>query len=141
MQDSSRPVTGYPVRNLNGCAPPLATTSGTGYAYAHALAVFLIIWLVLRPELPDFSVQSLSLSNFNATNLRVNATWNAQFRVSNPNKKLSISYGEVVSSVFHKDYFLSETKVRAVCAGHSQHGRGGGELFGGGFFCGGKGRG
>ncbi|GMI84112.1 hypothetical protein like AT2G27260 [Hibiscus trionum] len=141
MQDSSRPVTGYPVQNLNGCAPP-----PTGYAYARvnpiphpyypapppqdprstflrcllaAVAVFFIIfgtilfiiWLVLRPQLPDFSIQSLSLSNFNAANQRVNATWNAQIQVSNPNKKLYISYGEVVSSVFHKDYLLSETRI------------------------------
>ncbi|KAK8545025.1 hypothetical protein V6N13_066338 [Hibiscus sabdariffa] len=143
MQDSSRPVTGYPVRNLNGCAPP---PNGYAYAYAHvnpnphpyyptpppqdprstflrrllaAAAVVLIIfgvilfiiWIVLRPQLPDFSIQSLSLSNFNAVNQRVNATWNAQIQVSNPNKKLSVSYGEVVSSVFHKDYFLSETRI------------------------------
>ncbi|KAK8515700.1 hypothetical protein V6N13_139331 [Hibiscus sabdariffa] len=143
MQDSSRPVTGYPVQNLNGCAPP---PTGYAYSYAHvnpnphpyyptpppqdprstflrrllsAIAVVLIIfgfilfiiWIVLRPQLPDFSIQSLSLSNFNAANQRVNATWNAQIQVSNPNKKLSISYGEVVSSVFHKDYFLSETRI------------------------------
>ncbi|GMI80104.1 hypothetical protein like AT2G27260 [Hibiscus trionum] len=140
MQDSSRPVTGYPVQNLNGCAP-----TPTGYAYARvnpithpyypappaqdprstflccllaAAAVFFIIfgtilfiiWLVLRPQLPDFSIQSLSLYNFYAANQRVNATWNAQIHISNPNKKLSISYGEVVSSVFHKDY-LSETRI------------------------------
>ncbi|GMJ15497.1 hypothetical protein like AT2G27260 [Hibiscus trionum] len=139
MQDSSRPVTGYPVQNLNAGAPP---PPATGYAYARpyyqypapppqkprptflrrllaAVAVVLIIfgailfiiWLVLRPQLPDFSIQSLSLSNFNATNQRVNATWNAQFQVSNPNKKLSIYYEEIVSSVFHKDYFFSETRI------------------------------
>ncbi|KAE8678886.1 Detected protein of unknown function [Hibiscus syriacus] len=143
MQDSSRPVTGYPVQNLNDYAP---TPPTTGYSYARvnpnghpyystpppqnphptflrrllvAVAVFLIIfgailfiiWLVLRPQLPDFSIQSLSLSNFSAANQRVNATWNAQIQVSNPNKKLSVSYGEVVSSIFHKDYFLSETRI------------------------------
>ncbi|KAL4325863.1 hypothetical protein GQ457_11G019250 [Hibiscus cannabinus] len=143
MQDSSRPVTGYPVQNIDGCAPPPPVT---GYAYdrvnhntypyypapppqkprptflrrllaavAVALIIFgailFIIWLVLRPELPDFSIQSLTLSNFNATNQHVNATWNAQFQVSNSNKKLSIFFGEAVSSVFHKDYFLSETTI------------------------------
>ncbi|XWS71418.1 hypothetical protein CRYUN_Cryun03dG0136300 [Craigia yunnanensis] len=144
MQDSSRPVTGYPLQNLNGCAPPPPATSGTAYPYVHSnpypyypapppqnprptlfrrlfvifailLIIFgtilLIFWLVLRPKLPDFSIQSLSLSNFNASNQRVSATWNTQFQVSNPNKKLSISYGDVVSLVFHEDYFLTETKI------------------------------
>ncbi|WRX32094.1 Late embryogenesis abundant protein [Theobroma cacao] len=144
MQDSSRPVTGYPVQNLNGCAPPPPASSATAYPYVNpnpypyyppptpqnprptffrrlfvAFAILVIIfgtillifWLVLRPHLPDFSLESLSLSNFNASNQRVTATWNAQFQVFNPNKKLSISYGDVVSSVFHKDYFLTETRI------------------------------
>ncbi|KAL4282480.1 hypothetical protein GQ457_16G008020 [Hibiscus cannabinus] len=146
MQDSSRPVIGYPVQSANGCAqPPPAATSGTAYPYVNSntysyypappppqyrrqtffrtffivmailLLIFgiilLIFWLVLRPHLPDFSVQSLSLSNFNASNQRVSATWNAQFGVSNPNKKLSITYGDVLSSVFHGDYYLAETRI------------------------------
>ncbi|MFQ6638334.1 hypothetical protein Gotur_016554 [Gossypium turneri] len=144
MQDSSRPVIGYPVHNVNGCAPPPPATSATACPYVHpnpypyyqppppqnqrptffrlfiiAMAILLFIfgitllifWLVLRPHLPDFSIQSLSLSNFNASNQRVTATWNAQFQVSNPNKKLSITYADVVSSVFHKDYFLTETRI------------------------------
>ncbi|KAK5818510.1 NDR1/HIN1-like protein 10 [Gossypium arboreum] len=144
MQDSSRPVTGYPVHNVNGCGPPPPATSTTAYPYVNpspypyypapppqnprptffrrlfvAFAVLLIIfgtillifWLVLRPHLPDFSIQSISLSNFNASNQRVNGTWNAQFQVSNPNKKLSIYYGDIVSSVFHKDDFLTETRI------------------------------
>ncbi|XVE59636.1 hypothetical protein DITRI_Ditri05aG0062000 [Diplodiscus trichospermus] len=145
MQDSSRPVTGYPVQNLNGCAPPPPAASGTAYpyvspnpqpyyysapppqnprptffrrllvAFAIVLIIFgtilLIVWLVVRPKFPDFSIQSLSPSNFNASNQRVNATWNAQFQVSNQNKKLSLSYDDVVSSIFHKDNFLTETRI------------------------------
>lgn len=45
------------------------------------------------------------------------ATWNAQFQVSNPNKKLSITYADVVSSVFHKDYFLTETRIEPFSQG------------------------
>ncbi|OMO83158.1 Late embryogenesis abundant protein, LEA-14 [Corchorus olitorius] len=146
MQDSSRPVTGYPVQNANGCAaPPPPVASGTAYPYVNpnpypyypaapqpqnprptflrrlfiAFALFLIIfgtvllifWLVLRPHFPDFTIQSLSLSNYNGTNQRVTATWNAQFKVSNPNKKLTIYYGDIASSVFYKDYFLAETRI------------------------------
>ncbi|GMI97279.1 hypothetical protein HRI_003397300 [Hibiscus trionum] len=72
MQQSSTPVTGYPVQNANGCAPPPpAAASGTAYP----------------------------------------ASWNAEFRVSNPNKKLSINYGDVISSVFHGDHYLAETRI------------------------------
>ncbi|KAK9044657.1 hypothetical protein V6N11_058552 [Hibiscus sabdariffa] len=150
MQDPSRPVTGYPVQNVNGCAPLPPATSSTAYPYVNPsqypyypapppqnprptffrrlfvvfavlLIIFgtilLIIWLVLRPLLPDFSIQSLSLSNFNASNQRVSGTWNAQFQVSNPNKKLSIYYGDIVSSVFHKDDFLSETRIEPFVQG------------------------
>ncbi|XWS28521.1 hypothetical protein CRYUN_Cryun25bG0076900 [Craigia yunnanensis] len=42
--------------------------------------ILLIFWLVLRPHFPDFSLQSLSLSNFNASNQHVSATWNARFQ-------------------------------------------------------------
>ncbi|XP_022756022.1 NDR1/HIN1-like protein 10 [Durio zibethinus] len=144
MEDSSRPVTGYPVQNLNGYTPPPPATSGIAHPYVNTnpypyypapppqnprltffrrlfvafsilLIIFgivlLILWLVLRPKLPVFSIQFLSLSNFNASNQRVSAAWNAQFQVSNPNKKLSISYGDVVSLVFHEDYFLTETRI------------------------------
>ncbi|TYI10108.1 hypothetical protein ES332_A09G118500v1 [Gossypium tomentosum] len=71
----SMPITGYPVHNVDGCAPPPPAPSATACPY------------------------------------RVTATWNAQFQVSNPNKKLSITYADVVSSVFHKDYFLTETTI------------------------------
>ncbi|GMI97281.1 hypothetical protein like AT2G27260 [Hibiscus trionum] len=71
----------------------------------------LILWLVFRPHYPDVSVQSLSLSNFNTSNQQVSASWNAEFRVSNPNKKLSITYGDVVSTISHGDYYLAETRI------------------------------
>lgn len=150
MQDSSRPVTGYPVQNPNGCAPPPPATSATAYPYVNpnpypyypapppqnsrptfyrrllvAFAILLIIfgvllfilWLVLRPKVPDFSIQSLSLSNFNASNQHVTATWNAQFRVSNPNKKLTISYGDVISYVFYENYYLTQTRIEPFVQG------------------------
>ncbi|XVF69242.1 hypothetical protein PTKIN_Ptkin11bG0065400 [Pterospermum kingtungense] len=153
MQESARPVTGYPVQNVNGCAPPPpSATSATAYPYVNPNpnpypyypapppqnprptffrrlifaftilliifgVIFLIIWIVMRPHLPDFSLQSFSVSNFNASNQRVSATWNAQFQVSNPNKKLSISYGDIESFIFHKDDFLAETRIGPLSQG------------------------
>ncbi|KAE8711451.1 Detected protein of unknown function [Hibiscus syriacus] len=91
MQDHSRPVTGYPVQNVNGCAPPPPPSR------------------------------------------RVNGTWNVRFQVSNPNKKLSIYYGDIVSSVFHKDDFLTETRIEPFVQG-TREVNSGGELLRGGFF-------
>ncbi|GMI97229.1 hypothetical protein like AT2G27260 [Hibiscus trionum] len=108
MQDSSRPVTGYPVQNLNGCAPP-----PTGYAYARVNPI-------THPYYPATPSQD-PRSTFLRCLLAAVAVFFIIFgtilfiiwliQVSNPNKKLSISYGEVVSSVVHKDYFLSETRI------------------------------
>ncbi|GMI97283.1 hypothetical protein like AT2G27260 [Hibiscus trionum] len=72
--------------------------------------ILLILGLVFLPHYPDVSVQSLSLSNFNTSNQHVSASWNAEFRISNPNKKLSITYGDVVSTISHGDYYLAGTR-------------------------------
>lgn len=38
-------------------------------------------------------------------------TWNAKFQVSNPNKKMKISYNEIQTSIFYKSEFLSQTRI------------------------------
>ncbi|GKU93755.1 hypothetical protein SLEP1_g7322 [Rubroshorea leprosula] len=150
MQGPSRPVTGYPVPNVNGCAPnppPPSAATATAYPYqnpnpypytyyqqplpsqspratfarrllfvfAAVLIIFgsiiFITWLVLRPRLPDFSLQSLSLPNYNSSTERVTATWDARFLVSNPNKKLSVSYSDVYSSVYYHGYDLADSRM------------------------------
>ncbi|OMO52477.1 hypothetical protein COLO4_37164 [Corchorus olitorius] len=139
MEDSSRHVIGYPVQNVNGCscggAPPPPAASGTAYHYVNpkpkpclswidkhltALMLSILIFVValailsaaLDPHLPDFSIQSLSLSNYNSTtNHGVTATWKAEFQVSNPNTKATFSYGEMDSVVLYKDYALADTRI------------------------------
>ncbi|KAF5447433.1 hypothetical protein F2P56_032987 [Juglans regia] len=71
----------------------------------------LVLWLVLRPRLPDFRVDSLSLSNFSSASSSLTGNWNVRFSVYNPNKKLSISYEEVLSSLFYKKEFISNTRM------------------------------
>uniref|UniRef100_A0A2N9H225 Uncharacterized protein n=1 Tax=Fagus sylvatica TaxID=28930 RepID=A0A2N9H225_FAGSY len=62
-----------------------------------------IVWLVLRPRFPEFQVESVSLTNFSASNSSSSITgnWNFRFSVTNPNKKMSISYDVVQCLLFY----------------------------------------
>ncbi|XP_015872567.1 uncharacterized protein At1g08160 [Ziziphus jujuba] len=76
-------------------------------------SIVFIIWLVLRPRVPQFRVDSLSLSNFNASTASqsISGNWVVGLSVYNPNKKLSLAYDGVVSSIFYKDEFLAQTRI------------------------------
>ncbi|XVE59635.1 hypothetical protein DITRI_Ditri05aG0061900 [Diplodiscus trichospermus] len=121
MRDSSRPLISYPVQNINGCtSPPPQIQPRTCYRFLFvafsfwlimSVTVVILFAYVLRPKLPDFSSQPLSLSNFVASNQSVGARWSAQFHVSNPNKKFSFCYEDVVSLIFHKDSLLTERRI------------------------------
>ncbi|XP_018829703.1 uncharacterized protein At1g08160-like [Juglans regia] len=74
----------------------------------------LILWLVLRPRIPDFRVDSLSVSNFSSGSnysSSITGLWNVRFSVYNPNKKMSISYEEVRSSLLYKSEPISQTLI------------------------------
>jgi hypothetical protein len=75
--------------------------------------VVLVLWLVLRPRLPDFSVESLSLSKFSvaSNSSSITGTWNVRFAVFNPNKKMSISYDVVDSGLLYKSETISQTRL------------------------------
>ncbi|KAK1587167.1 hypothetical protein Q3G72_010284 [Acer saccharum] len=74
-------------------------------------SILLIFWLVVRPHLPEFQLTSLSVSNFSASQSRVTATWDARYRAYNPNKKMTVSYYDVVSYIFFKSDFLTSTQI------------------------------
>ncbi|EEF38598.1 conserved hypothetical protein [Ricinus communis] len=137
----SGPVTGYPAPtsqhpfpNGNPYAPPPTNL----YYYNHQtptplyrttllrriiaaiivatvlfFTIFLICWLVIRPHRPQFHITSFSISNFNisASSQRLTANWNARFQVYNPNKKLKISYDNIVCSLLLKSELLSQTRI------------------------------
>nr|GLL32406.1 protein YLS9-like [Ipomoea trifida]GME11223.1 protein YLS9-like [Ipomoea batatas] len=73
--------------------------------------VFFIIWLVLRPRIPEFRADSLSVSNFNLSNNLVTANWEFQFTARNPNKKISLDYQHIYAEIFYDDESLAETSV------------------------------
>lgn len=65
--------------------------------------ISLIGYFVLKPRIPEFSVNSASLTSFNLTGSGLNAKWDITLIVSNPNKKLDITYDAVAASVFYGD--------------------------------------
>lgn len=76
-----------------------------------ALTVALALWLILRPRLPDFRVDSLALSNLNLSSSSITANWAINFTVVNPNKKITFYYDQVQAAVYYNDVSLSETTV------------------------------
>ncbi|XP_054813195.1 uncharacterized protein At1g08160 [Prosopis cineraria] len=69
-------------------------------------AIVFIVWLVLRPTLPDFRLESLSLTNLSANSQSVNGTWQVGFLVRNNNKKMSVTYQVIESSISYDALFL-----------------------------------
>ncbi|KAA8518467.1 hypothetical protein F0562_015941 [Nyssa sinensis] len=75
-------------------------------------AVFFIVWLVLRPRLPEFRVASASVSPLNATASELTATWDFSILVTNPNGKLTVFYDRLDTTVFYgDDFLLSQTEL------------------------------
>ncbi|KZV17387.1 hypothetical protein F511_23070 [Dorcoceras hygrometricum] len=87
--------------------------------FAFLIGLFLIfgtttfiVWLVLRPQLPEFQVDSFSLSNFTFTNgSRVFLISEVQLTARNPNSKMSLSYDHVKMAVYYKFELLSRTSL------------------------------
>ncbi|KAL6527931.1 hypothetical protein OROMI_029742 [Orobanche minor] len=74
--------------------------------------VTFIVWLVLRPQLPEFQVDSFSISNFTlGNNSLIYFTSEIRLTARNPNKKMSIGYDHIEAAIFYKSESLSETTV------------------------------
>lgn len=72
--------------------------------------VTFIVWLVLRPQLPEFRVDSFSMSNFTLTNDSfITFTSEIKLTARNPNKKMSLGYDHIATAIYYQSYSLSET--------------------------------
>ncbi|KAK1310408.1 hypothetical protein QJS10_CPA08g01371 [Acorus calamus] len=60
-----------------------------------------IVWLVIRPRLPEFSVSSASVSGLSTDAQSLTASFNVAFSVRNPSKKAGIGYDGVEAAVFY----------------------------------------
>lgn len=144
-RDPSVPVTGYPPpqppHNNPNRHPYPNPFLNPSYAYTYPqtdpsaarrrlyvslLALFIILgsilfitWVILRPRLPQFELDSLSVSNFNVSTSSQTLTgiWTIGFSAYNPNKKLSISYHEAKVFIFYKSELISWTRVAPFSQG------------------------
>ncbi|CAA2975585.1 YLS9-like [Olea europaea subsp. europaea] len=74
--------------------------------------IAFIAWIVLRPQLPEFRVDSFSFSNFIITNdSLVSFTSEARLTARNPNKKMTVDYDHIVAMILYKSETLSDTTV------------------------------
>ncbi|XP_057458431.1 NDR1/HIN1-like protein 10 [Lotus japonicus] len=138
-QDPSRPVTGYPAPQFHhpngGHQQPPPPSAAYPYQYYNnprpyarrsflraffativCLAVvsgciLIITWLVLRPTLPHFTLTSLSVTNFSLTSQSITATCNLAFLVRNGNKKMSVTYNGLRSSLFYRSDYITENNL------------------------------
>ncbi|CAA0824325.1 Late embryogenesis abundant (LEA) hydroxyproline-rich glycoprotein family [Striga hermonthica] len=75
-------------------------------------AVTFIVWLVLRPQLPEFRVDAFSISNFTLGNdSRISFTSEIRLTARNPNKKMTLAYEHIEAVIFYRSESLSETVV------------------------------
>ncbi|XP_023914614.2 uncharacterized protein LOC112026161 [Quercus suber] len=71
------------------------------------VVICFVIWdlvvVISGPKVPKFRVDSLSVSNFSYSDSSSTATgkWNGRFSIYNPNKKYSISYNVVQSTLLY----------------------------------------
>ncbi|CAL0321819.1 unnamed protein product [Lupinus luteus] len=113
------PYVAYPQQGplyYNNNDGPFATRSffrafiGTMICLVIIFAVILLItFLVLRPSFPSFQLNALSISDFNTSSQLLSATWHASFLTLNRNKKISLTYHAIRSSIFYKNYFLTDS--------------------------------
>ncbi|KAJ4705385.1 Late embryogenesis abundant (LEA) hydroxyproline-rich glycoprotein family [Melia azedarach] len=78
-----------------------------------------IMWLIIRPKLPEFRVDSASISQLNATstNSSLTATWKFSLSVKNPNSKLDVSYNPLEASVLYGEWELDKTLLAPFSQG------------------------
>ncbi|PWA99254.1 Late embryogenesis abundant protein, LEA-14 [Artemisia annua] len=79
--------------------------------------IIFIMWLILRPQVPQFRVQSFTLSNFNESNNLVTGNWDASLDVRNPNDKIVLYYDHLEAAVFYKGESIAVTTVAPFMQG------------------------
>lgn len=72
---------------------------------------FFIVWLVLRPRLPELRIDSLSVSNLNYSTNLFSADFQIGITARNPNSKITLVYESVDANVYFQNVRLSETTL------------------------------
>ncbi|KAK3032763.1 hypothetical protein RJ639_034912 [Escallonia herrerae] len=73
--------------------------------------VIFIVWLVVRPRIPQFRVDSVALSNFNSSSSLLTGNWDVRLTVRNPNSKANLAYDDINAYMFYRRVSLAETAI------------------------------
>ncbi|KAL3755560.1 hypothetical protein ACJRO7_002589 [Eucalyptus globulus] len=103
----------YPTNNPNyypSQVPP-QRTSGFARGILAALiflvvascTISVIMYIVLRPQIPEFHVTAFSVTNFNISNSVPMGSWDANVTVDNKNQKLKAYFERIQSYVYYDD--------------------------------------
>lgn len=99
-------------------APPRATFFRRFFAALIAMfiimgVILLIVWLVLRPRIPSFTVESVSVSSLNASSSpsQISGTWSLRFSVANPNHKLHVYYDDIEARLYYRDSLITQNQL------------------------------
>ncbi|CAN8287910.1 unnamed protein product [Cochlearia groenlandica] len=74
--------------------------------------LMFIFFLVVRPQLPQVYMDSISVSNFNVSNNQVTGNWDLQIRFVNQNSKMSLHYDTLLCSLYYHRVSLSDTRLQ-----------------------------
>ncbi|GKU93416.1 hypothetical protein SLEP1_g7010 [Rubroshorea leprosula] len=78
----------------------------------------LIAWLVIRPKHLLFSIENGSVSNFNQSDTHMNSTFYFTIRAHNPNRRLSIYYDSIKTSVAYEDQPIAYSTIQPFFQPH-----------------------
>ncbi|XP_071707828.1 NDR1/HIN1-like protein 10 [Rutidosis leptorrhynchoides] len=76
-----------------------------------------IMWLILHPQVPQFRVETLTLTNFNISSNLLSGNWDAKLTARNPNSKITLYYDHIEAAVFYKSESIAETTLAPFVQG------------------------
>ncbi|KAH7859814.1 hypothetical protein Vadar_005785 [Vaccinium darrowii] len=83
--------------------PPPTPPSNCTYTYTHRCLytpITITIWLILWPRLPEFRVNSTTLSNVNLPpSSFITGNWDVRFTVQNPNHQITFYYDHITAAM------------------------------------------
>jgi hypothetical protein len=82
----------------------------------------LVMWLVLRPHVPSYSLQNIEFHSFNLTEQQNAYSLNSDIlytlEARNPNKRIGIQYDEIDIHTFYAGDELGQSSIPAFYQGH-----------------------
>ncbi|KAG9135702.1 hypothetical protein Leryth_002429 [Lithospermum erythrorhizon] len=74
----------------------------------------LLLWAIFGSHGPKFEVEAFSVPMFDINDTSLRASWAANVTVTNPNEKLTLSFGHIESRLVYKEFLLDTSIVEPV---------------------------